>query len=133
MGMKIDVSPYLSQLQAASAKNQPEDPIQKNTLKALLTRIKHSRLSRSKREALYRMVRNLAVNDRLDGKAAKSILELIFIAEMTAKEPEKIDSEKAGREKTVDEEIDEINSIKAERKAQNDELEELKNSFSAIA
>ncbi len=131
--MKIDVSPYLSQLQAASAKNQPEDPIQKNTLKALLTRIKYSRLSRTQRAALTRMVRDLAVNDRLDGKSAKSIMELIFLTEMSEKEPEKADSQKTGREKTVDEQIDEINSIKAERKAQRDKLEELKNSFSAIA
>jgi len=131
--MKIDVSPYVSRLQAASAKNQPEDPIRTNTLKAILTRIKYSKLSRSKREAIYRMVRDLAVNDRLDGKSAKSIMELIFLTEMTEKETEKTDSQKTGREKTVDEQIDEINSIKTERKAQRDKLEELKNSFSAIA
>ncbi len=131
--MKIDVSPYLSKLQAASARNQPEDPIQKNTLKALLTRIKYSRLSRSKREAIYRMVRDLAVNDRLDAKAAKSVMEMIFMSEMIEKSPKEKDFKLGGRDKTVQEQMDEIASIKADRKAQKDELDRLGSLFSAKA
>jgi hypothetical protein len=132
--MKIDVSPYLSQLQAASAKNQPEDPIQKNTLKAILTRIKYSKLSRSQRAVLSRMLHDLAVNDKLDFKSAKGILDTIFLMEMTAKDPQETKPKAGGlREKTVNEQIDEINSEKADRKAQQEKLDNLGNLFSAKA
>ncbi|MFA6448144.1 MAG: hypothetical protein WCX65_01640 [bacterium] len=131
--MKIDVTPYLSKLQEASAKLQPEDPIQKNTLKALLTRIKYSRMSRSKREALYRMARDLAVNDKLDAKAAKGIMEIIFISEVTDTSKEGKDTRLGQREKSVDDQVKEVYSFKAERQRMKDQLDDIGNLFSSKA
>jgi hypothetical protein len=131
--MKIDVTPYLSKLKEASAKLQPEDPIQKNTLKALLTRIKHSRMSRAKREALYRMARDLTVNDRLDAKAAKSIMEIIFVSEMTDTSDEDKNTKLGQREKSVDDQVKEVYSFKAERQRMKDQLDDVGKLFSSKA
>ncbi|HOX27738.1 MAG TPA: hypothetical protein PLQ76_01145 [bacterium] len=132
--MKIDMySSFVSQLKTAesSAKSAMSEE-QEGQLKLLLTRIKNARISKDSRHRLTKMVRELAVNDRLDAKSVKSVIDLIFIEEMTFSEK----NEKKGFktiEKQVEEEIKDIKETKVERLKQKDDLDELKKSLNISA
>ena len=131
--MKIDMySSFVSQLKTDgdNVKSAMSEE-QEGQLKLLLTRIKNARISKDSRHRMTKMVRELAVNDRLDVKSVKGVLDLIFIEEMTFSEK----NEKGFKtiEKQVEEEIKDIKETKVERLKQKDDLDELKKSLNISA
>ena len=131
--MKIDMySSFVSQLKTDgdNVKSAMSEE-QEGQLKLLLTRIKNARISKDSRHRMTKMVRELAVNDRLDAKSVKGVLDLIFIEEMTFSEK----NEKGFKtiEKQVEEEIKDIKETKVERLKQKDDLDELKKSLNISA
>jgi hypothetical protein len=130
--MNVSVSNYVSNLQASFAKYKPEDPVQDGTLRMVLTRIKHARISRGLKDTLNKMVHNLAVDGRIDPKTIKGILDTVFLVEMTEKKPED-KSKSTMREKTVNEQMDEIYTARAEKKQRQEQLDKLGSLFSTKA
>lgn len=120
---------WLRPVSAAGGGVAPSDP-NEATLRMLLTRIKHSRLSRTQRDALCGMVRSLAADERLDAKAAKGILEVVNMLEMTAKAGRKKEPGLFPFEKTVGDEMGEIGKSRSTRRAMKENLAKLESSFS---
>lgn len=128
----MDVTTYVSRMQteAADTLDRIEEKRREGALRALLTRIKNARISRGARDNLSLMVRDLAENDRLDGKAIKGVLDIVFLHEMTGRKADDRDRRLLTGEKSVDDELNDIRSARAAKKEQRQRLDDLRNAFS---
>lgn len=85
------------------------------------------------RDSVTAMARNLAENDRLDYEAARKITELIAFIETAERGGRRNLLKPASAEKSVDDEMKEIYTARAEKKAQTEKLDSLRSSFSKNA
>lgn len=108
-----------------------DEKSREGTWRMVLTRIRYARIPRATRDALTRMARGLAVDDRLDFKAASAILNVVYLHEMSPKTGPKHKADAAGRAKSEDDEVAEIYSIRAQRRRQREQLDRLGSMFSA--
>ncbi len=131
--MDASVTNYISSLQASTSKYTAEDPAEDGTLRMLLTRIKHANISSDTKKTLRKMVQNIAVNGTMDSKSVKSILDMIFLQEMTASKKEDDETSLLSREKTVNEQMDEIYTARAEKKERQEQIDKLGSLFSTNA
>lgn len=131
--MDASVTNYISSLQASTSKYTAEDPAEDGTLRMLLTRIKHANISSDTKKTLRKMVQNIAVNGTMDSKSVKSILDMIFLQEMTALKKEDDETGLLSREKTVNEQMDEIYTARAEKKERQEQIDKLGSLFSTNA
>ena len=99
----------------------------------LLTRIRYARnLSRRDRDSLASMVKQLAVNERLDHKTIKSIMELIMVMEFSNFGKTRERSLAGRRENTVQQDMEDVRTTHNQRDAQKERLETLRNRFSTL-
>ncbi len=136
--MRIDTSTFAAfaakSMEKLKADFDPAEKEREGSLKAILTRIKNARISRDLRDHYSKLVRTMAADDRLDEKLIKSILEIIFLLEMTSSENEEDEEYTVGNaEKTVNDEMKQLRSDRAEIKTRKESLQKLRDSFSAIA
>ncbi|HPN94507.1 MAG TPA: hypothetical protein PLS19_08085, partial [bacterium] len=111
--MRIDASTFTAyatkSMEKLKADFDPAEKEREGSLKAILTRIKNARISRDLRDHYSKLVRTMAADDRLDDKLIKSILEIIFLLEMTSSENEKNEECTVGNaEKTVNDEMKQL-------------------------
>jgi hypothetical protein len=131
-----DVSSYIANLQKSMGQTLNPDQIYKdNMTRAALSRIKYARISRAQRDYLSSTVRAAAVEERIDHKFVKSVMDIVFLMEMGNAQGQKKENRLLGgsREKSVDDEMKQIGKDVSARKAQKEQLENLKTKFSAIA
>ena len=107
------------------------DPLD-GAMRGLFTRIKYSRLSRGQRDSMCSMVKSLAVDGRLGQKHIKSILQLIGLMESTRRLEKYREADGFPPEKTVDDEMDEVYSLRDFRQEQKDRAEKLQSSLSEL-
>jgi hypothetical protein len=136
--MRVDTSSFAAlaakSMEKLKASYDPAEKEREGRLKALLSRIKNARISRDLRDHYSKLVRTMAADDRLDDKLVKSILEIIFLLEMTSSEKDKDGKFAIGNaEKTADDEIKRIRADRSEIKTRKENLQKLRDSFSAIA
>lgn len=133
--MKVDMSAYIAELStklggSVEGLDKPENDAR---VRALLNRVKNARISGPMRDSVTAMVKNLAENDRLDYDAARKITELISFIETTEGGGRRILPRPANAEKSVDDEMKEIYTARAEKKAQAEKLDSLRSTFSKNA
>ncbi len=108
--------------------------IQKDiSLRAILSRIKYSKIPRKERDMLCKIVRNMALENKLEPKFIKVMLNLVLLLELNNKSENKLKKFEFPIEKTVEEEIEKIKFEKREKEKQMDAIISLQNTFSALA
>jgi hypothetical protein len=91
----------------------------------LLTRIKYAKMSRTQRDSLSSMVKDLAINGRLDSSSVKNITNHVFILEMTSSYDRAKDGFDPSNEKSVPDEMKDIRSGREQLRVQKDNLDSL--------
>jgi hypothetical protein len=129
----VSITPVSLAKPIAASINIPQPDPMEGPLRALLTQIKHSHLSRGQRDSLCAMIRSAAAEDRFDFKTIKSILEIVFLLETIPGKNSGKETAAFPSEKTVDDELDEISEIKSARAVMQDNLDKLRDSFSKLA
>lgn len=104
-------------------------------IRGLFMRIKYANIARGQRDSLSTVVRNLAADDRLGSKTIGKIYQMVSLVEAfggTGREKNSLFAI-GNSEKTVDEEMDAVCSLRDLQKAQEDRINDLRSGFSLFA
>ncbi len=96
----------------------------------LFYRIKNANISRGQRDALSGFVRSMAIDKKIGKEIVKSVSEMIFFMETTAGINRRNELKTFPLEKTVDNEMNSIYSMRARRDAMKENLENLRKNIS---
>lgn len=112
---KVRASTGLSSLTSNSKASGYEIDVTDMRTRMLFYRIKNANIAKQQRDALSGFVRSMAVENKIDNKAIKSVSEMIFVMEMSSSFNKEKEFSTFPIEKSVNDEMDYIYKLRSQR------------------